>query len=269
MKLSISNIAWEAKDDEQIYGMMKQMGFSGVEIAPTRWVSELPYSKVEEASAIAETLKSEYGFIVPSMQSIWFGKSERIFVDERERQELIDYTKKAIDYAAAIGCSNLVFGCPRNRNISEEWNLTEAQVEDIAVAFFKELGDYAAEKGTILGMEANPPIYNTNFVNTTKQALDLIKKVDSKGFLLNLDMGTMIHNGEDISLLKGNVSFINHVHISEPGLRPIMQREIHKELAEVLRKEGYNKYISIEMGKQEDVTIIEHAMRYVAEVFYD
>ena len=36
MKLSFSNIAWSAEQDEKIYGALAARGFSGVEIAPTR-----------------------------------------------------------------------------------------------------------------------------------------------------------------------------------------------------------------------------------------
>lgn len=269
MKLSISNIAWEAKDDEKVYGYMKQHGFTGVEIAPTRWIMEAPYDHVPEAVAIAEKLESEYGFVVPSMQSIWFGRGERIFFNEEERRCLLDYTKKAIDYAAAIGCRNLVFGCPRNRKVEEEWGLSKEQVEAIAVDFFKELGDYAYAKGTVVGMEANPPIYNTNYMNTTAEALELVEKVDSKGFLLNLDMGTMIQNEEDIALLVGKIPMINHVHISEPGLKLIEKRELHRTLAGILQAEGYDRYVSIEMGKQEKVEAVEATLQYVAEVFHD
>lgn len=269
MKLSISNIAWDAKDDKNVYEAMKKRGFAGVEIAPTRWVSEAPYDKVEEACQIAEGLKENYGYTVSSMQSIWFGKNERIFANEHERQELLDYTKKAIDYAVAIGCGNLVFGCPRSRNILEEWALSAEEIDSIAVDFFRELGEYAALKGTVVGMEANPAIYNTNFVNATEQALELIEKVDSKGFLLNLDVGTMIQNGEDISILEGNVHLINHVHISEPGLKPIEERKLHKELAKLLKEEHYEKFISIEMGKQEDLDVTQNVMQYVSEVFCD
>ena len=269
MKLSISNIAWDAKDDKTIYEMMKTYGFSGVEIAPTRWVAEMPYDKAEDAAAILAELKETYGYSVPSMQSIWFGRSERIFVNEEERQLLIDYTKKAIDYAAKIGCKNLVFGCPRSRNIEAEWGLSEKEIEEIAVNFFKELGEYALQKGTIIGMEANPPIYNTNFVNTTEQALDLVKKVDSKGFLLNLDVGTMVHNGESAELLKGKVHLINHVHVSEPGLKPIEERALHKELAAILQEEAYENFVSIEMGKQADCDVIKNVMQYITEVFHD
>jgi len=269
VKLSISNIGWEEKNDIEVYNMMKKYGFSGVEIAPTRWVQEQPYEHIEEAVVISERLKLQYGFDVPSMQSIWFGKQERVFASEEERTALVDYTKKAIDYAAAIGCKNLVFGCPRNRNVAAEWNLTGQQVEEIEKGFFGELGDYAASKGVVLAMEANPPIYNTNYVNTTEQAIALVNRVASKGFLVNLDFGTMIANEEDVMMLEEVIPLLHHIHISEPGLKPIEKRKEHKELAQLLRKKGYEGYVSIEVGKQDDIKALEEMMKYVAEVFHD
>ena len=266
MKLSISNIAWEEKNDAVVYGYMKQYGFQGVEIAPTRWVPDAPYEHIGIAIEIGEELKNSYGYCVPSMQSIWFGKSEQIFSGAEEREILIDYTKKAIDYASAIGCKNLVFGCPRNRNVDEKFGLAKEEAKEIAVTFFKELGEYAYSKGTVIGMEANPTIYNTNFINTTEEAFELIEKVDSKGFLLNLDIGTMIYNKEDLAALVGKVSLINHVHISEPGLKVIEYRDLHKNLIQILKNEGYDKFVSIEMGKQEDISILESTMKYVSEL---
>ena len=269
MKLSISNIGWEEKNDIEVYELMKKYGFSGVEIAPTRWVKENPYDHIEEAVGIATDLKDKYCFVVPSMQSIWFGKQERVFASEEERSVLIDYTKKAIDYAAAIDCKNLVFGCPRNRNVAEEWNLTEAQVEEAEKGFFGELGAYAESKNVVLAMEANPSIYNTNYVNTTEQAVVLVKKIASKGFQVNLDLGTMIANEEDLTLLEENIPVIHHIHISEPGLKSIEKRELHVKLAELLRAKKYEGYVSIEVGKQEDLNALEEMMKYVAEVFHD
>ena len=269
MKLSVSNIAWGEKNDSIIYDYMKQNGYTGLEIAPTRIIPEAPYDNVNLAKEILERLTTQYGFVVPSMQSIWFGRSERIFYGQEERQTLVDYTKKAIDFAVEIGCHNLVFGCPRNRKIEKEWGLSKEQIGEIEVAFFKELGDYAVERGTIIGMEANPTIYNTNYVNTTAEALELIKKVNSKGFLLNLDIGTVVCHKENVEMLIGNVPLINHVHISEPGLKIIEKRELHKKLADILRKENYMGYVSIEMGKQEDVIPLKQTMQYIAEVFYD
>ena len=195
------------------------------------------------------------------MQSIWYGRAEKIFGTEEEFNILVDYTKKAIDFAATIGCKNLVFGCPRNRNVPEGVDLTAG------VKFFKIIGDYAASKGTVIGMEANPSIYNTNYINDTASASELIREVASSGFKLNLDIGAMLYNSESVRGLAGNVNLINHVHISEPGLKQIEKRALHQELKDVLLSEGYQGFISIEMGKVDDLSQIEAAMDYIAEVF--
>ena len=141
MKLSISNIAWDSSEDKMIYELMQNNGFSGLEIAPTRVFPEHPYDRLESATEWAEGLKNQYGFSIPSMQSIWFGRQEMLFGTEEERKVLVDYTKKAIDFAAVVGCGNLVFGCPRNRNMPDG-----ADVQ-IGVDFFRTIGEYALSHG--------------------------------------------------------------------------------------------------------------------------
>lgn len=263
MNLSISNIAWDASNDIAVYALMQKYAFAGLEIAPTRIFPEEPYDvhKMEMVRNWSLQLKKNYGFRVPSMQSIWYGRQEKIFGTDSERERLLIYTKQAIDFANNARIHNLVFGCPRNRVLEDRshWKT--------GVSFFKELGNYALEKNTIVGMEANPPIYNTNYINTTREALDLIDEVASDGFRLNFDMGTMIENKEDVSVLHGQVKKINHVHISEPGLKTIEKRMQHKELAACLQEEGYQGFVSIEMAKVEDICIIEECMAYVRDVF--
>lgn len=261
MNLSISNIGWSVEQDSEVYKLMQEYGFSGLEIAPTRIFPEKPYDKLDAAKKWGEDLKKQYGFSVSSMQSIWYGRQEKIFGSKEEFNTLVEYTKKAIDFASIIGCRNLVFGCPRNRNLMDGANA------ETGIKFFKEIGDYAASKGTVIGMEANPPIYNTNYINCTFSAIELIKEVDSVGFKLNFDMGTMIHNQEDVIELVGNVGLINHVHISEPGLKPIERRKIHTELKDILLSEKYQGYVSIEMGKVDDIVKLEEVMKYVQKVY--
>lgn len=261
MLLSISNIGWKEAQDHAVYDMMRAYGFSGLEIAPTRIFPQKPYDDLSSARKWATELRARYDFVIPSMQSIWYGKQERLFGSAAERVALVEYTQKAIDFAVAIGCGNLVFGCPRNRVIPEGMD------EQTAVDFFKAIGDYAAKKGTVIGMEANPPIYNTNYINDTQSALNLVRRVNSCGFKLNLDVGTMVHNGESVDILQGTTDMINHVHISEPGLRIIEKRELHGELAQLLRAEGYSRFVSIEMGAQESMEDIESSMAYISERF--
>ena len=309
MKLSVSNIAWEAKDDNIIFRKMKDLGFTGLEIAPTKIISEAPYDHTQEAATFAKTIKENYGFTIPSMQSIWYGIQDKVFGTEAERARLITYTKKAIDFAEAIGCTNLVFGCPRNRAIPESTDSQKTDnqdannkttdskadnqkagthktdIQNTAVSFFRELGDYAHRHHTTIAMEANPPIYHTNYINTTQEAIRLIQTVNSEGFKLNLDVGTMIENNEAISVLTGAAHLINHVHISEPGLTQIKERSFHKELAEFLRAASYKGFVSIETGRrnsknnkngkedtdgrndENNLNDLFRTMEYVAEIF--
>lgn len=261
MKLAISNIAWDNPFDDLAYKTMIDLGFSGLEIAPTKILGTTPYEDLAAAKAWVQNQSLQNHFEIPSMQSIWYGRAENIFASDEERNTLVAYTKKAIDFASAINCKNLVFGCPKNRNTSGDGCYEKA------VHFFKELGDYADAKGTCIGMEANPTIYGTNFINTTQEAIDLVKDVNSPGFRLNLDIGTMIQNGESVDILQAHEEIINHVHISEPYLKPVQERELHKELAKFLDETGYSKYVSIEMGKIEKFEDITKIMRYVKKVF--
>ena len=106
MKTAISNIGWTVENDEKVYNLMRKYGFCGLEIAPTRIFSEMPYERLKEAKEWKETLKTEYGFSTPSMQSIWYGRQEKIFGSQEERRILVDYTKKAIDFYSLIWYTN-------------------------------------------------------------------------------------------------------------------------------------------------------------------
>ena len=258
MKLSISNIAWAVENDAEMYAFLKSVGFCGLEIAPTRIYPDAPYEKLTDARVWAQDLKNLYGLVIPSMQSIWYGHTEKIFGSKEERQILIDYTKKAIDFAEVIGCKNLVFGNPKNRDAEDV-----ASVMPIAIDFFKEIGDYALERNTVVALEPNPTIYNTHFMNYTEQAVEMAYKSSSAGIKINVDLGTIIYNEENLNYLKQIPELINHVHISEPWLNMIENRVLHQQLFEVLSSIGYDRYVSIEMGNKGDLNKVKQIVQYV------
>lgn len=262
MKLSFSNIAWKAEQDEAVYSLLKDYGFSGLEIAPTRIFPDSPYDRITEAAEWAKRLKSRYSLEVSSMQSIWRGRTENLFGSRDERQALIDYTRKAIDFAETIGCHNLVFGCPKNRVAGRD--TSPELIKDI----FSRIGDYAYEHNTVFSLEAVSASYGTNFATTTAEALRIVRDVGNSGFRLNLDLGTMIGSGESADNLKGYVQSINHVHISEPGLREIQPRDLHAAVLSVLGSEGYDGYVSVEMGTADSAAVIGRVCGYLRDIIH-
>lgn len=265
MKLSISNIAWDSSKDIEVYKLMEKYKFKGLEIAPTRFFDYRPYDCLSEAEKLAKHLKTGYNLEVCSMQSILYGRTESIFESLQNQKIITHYLFKAIEFAKAISCKNLVFGSPKNRCLAKE--------EDygVAVEFFEGLGEYALKKGTVMSIEANPFMYGTNFINYTAEAIKIVKEVKSEGFKVNLDFGTIVANRESIGQIATYMEYINHIHISEPGLLPISQRDEHRELASLLREKLYNGFISIEMKKGQDDSLsdIEKVMDYIGEVFGD
>lgn len=258
MRLAASQIAWEPAEEAQALDILRKHGFAALEMAPTRVAGENPYADPQAAADFAAGMRRAYNLAVCSMQSIWFGQQGSIFGPERDR--LLEYTKRAVVFAEAAGCGNLVFGCPKNRVLPDD------KTPDDAVAFFKELGDFAHSHGAVLALEANPPLYGTNFINTTPDAFAMVEQVDSPGFMVNLDVGTMVENGEDAASLRGRVGMIHHVHVSEPNLVAIEKRELHGRLAALLRDEGYTGCVSIEM-KAQPLSVLDEVAAYVAEVF--
>ena len=248
MKLSISNIAWDKEYDKEMYEFLHQLKFDGIELAPTRLFID-PYDTPLIADKFKRMLSESYSLQICSIQSIWYNRKEKLFGSDEERQKLKEYTMKAIIFAEHLGANNIVFGSPRNRVISNADNFKQA------ILFFKELGNYACKHHTVLSIEANPKIYNTNFINTTEEATALVNLVNSEGFKVNLDLGTIIENNEDLHSI--DFKLVNHIHISEPYLKEIVWSEMHEQLKCILKIEDYKNYVSIEMENLKNINLIK------------
>jgi sugar phosphate isomerase/epimerase len=260
IRLAASNIGWKKEDDERIYSKMKELGYEGLEIAPTRIFPERPYECAPSVTLFAGYLYRKYGFTIPSMQSILNGREENLF-DPAGRFALTEYLDSAYGFAAACRCPNLVFGCPRNRRLPEGKTIFDAD------DFLRENGMLAARQGVTLALETVPPCYNdNNFCTRTKDTLDYVKHLGVPGVSVNLDIGAMLTNGEKLADIVERLDLVSHVHISEPGLAPIAPHPIHRELALLLKGLGYQGFVSVEM-KTTDADTMEKALEYVAEVF--
>lgn len=263
MKLAISNIAWNSELDRNILPLLSDKGFSAIEIAPTRIVREEPYRKenlIKSIDIVNDIFKTS-NLSVCSMQSIFYGRSENIFGKDEERVRIFDYFKAAIDYASSISCGHLVFGCPKNRIM-----LTGDQF-NIAADFFIESANYARSKGVVIGLEANPDIYGTNFINKTEDAYNFISELNHPSLRINLDLGTILINKENIKDIHKYISLVSHVHISEPFLEPISRRSEHKLLKEVLDYCEYSKFISVEMNYSGEDALYS-SIDYISSIFH-
>jgi sugar phosphate isomerase/epimerase len=263
MKLSISNIAWSKSNDDTVYSLMSKYGCIGLDIAPSRVCTNPSLFKKNEEEIISfrRTLNSN-GVHLVAMQSLLYGNQTVQLFESRDSNKIaIALLKNMIDLGFALGVSRLIFGSPKNRVIG---HLTEEKM-CVANETFTELGVYAKSKGIIFCIEPNPSVYGGDFLTSTIQAIEFVRKVDNANVKINLDTGTMIINDEKIrEILHDNLDYVGHIHISMPNLSPISFLPLHHELISFLLRNNYQDWVSIEMAPVEEenqIAVIENALR--------
>lgn len=257
MKLAISNLAWNSRDDIPVARLLQSIGVSGVELAPTKvWASPLNVSDMEVADY--RQLWASFGIEIVAIQSLLFGHPElRMFETAEVRAQTLDYLMGVARLAGRLGATALVFGSPGNRL---KGALSASAAASIAVPFFRALAAEASANGVVCCIEANPARYRADWILTTREAFALVEAVGHEGFGLNVDTGGMTLSGEDpTEALVHCAKAIRHFHISEPDLAPIGTGNVdHAQFAEALARTNYSGWRSIEMREPlpgSDVTL--------------
>ena len=267
MKLAASNIAWGRGDDELAARLLNELGFEGVELAPTR-VWDRPLDVSEAEARRHRRFWSERGIDVVALQALLFGRADLTLFDSPEaRSATLEYLKGLMRLGELLGARVLVFGAPKNRRLSGR---QPDEAFRIAVDFFRAAGAAARERGVVLAIEPNPPRYDCDFVTTSKEGLELVRRVNDEGFGLHLDAAAMTLAPESppeaIAACAGSIA---HFHASEPELRPIGDGGVdHRAIASALRRIDYSRWTSIEMRAVEPVDT-ERTLRRVLPLVRD
>lgn len=259
MKVAISNIAWCPDEEGKIALAMQELGINGVEIAPTKiWPSPLsvPDTKIKEYKQFWEN----QGIQIVAMQSLLFGRPDlTIFESDRKRKETFDYLSGMIQLGGKLGANVLVFGSPKNRKVNQ---LSKAEIEEIAIPFFYDLGKIALQNGNLFCIEPNPTAYGCDFITTSQEGIDFVNKVNNLGFGLHLDAAGMTlsqepagHSIEDV------FRTAKHFHASEVNLAPVGTGSVdHEKFASMLRNINYKSWVSIEMRASEKLNNLEQVI---------
>lgn len=267
MKLAISNIAWSYDETDRVKEVLRRHSIAGVEVAPTL-LFENPCSVTDqEATHIKEYWKN-LGISIVAMQALLFGHPELvIFQDKESRQLTVNYLERIISLAGHLDAKSLVFGSPKNRKTE---GISADEVSKISRTFFRKMGKIALANNTTFCIEPNAVQYGCDFVTNTEEAVQLVRYVNHPGFKLHLDAGVMTINDESYDkALEIALPFIKHFHISEPFLGRITDNKTdHAVLGHILRRLGYNEWLSIEMKSglgEDNVVVVDECLKFVKQ----
>ncbi|WBB71755.1 sugar phosphate isomerase/epimerase [Micromonospora sp. WMMD1128] len=261
MRVAFSNIAWEPEDDEKVADVLRRTGVEGIEVAPTKvWADPAAVSPVQARDYARSWARA--GLPVVAAQSLLYGRPDLTLFGP-EREEFVSYLGRVVDLCAAMGATALVFGSPRNRRRD---GLPVEAADRIAVDVFDRLARRAVAAGTTICLEANPAVYDTDYLVRAAEAAALVAAVDSPGLRLHLDSACMALAGDDPTACVNRFApLLRHTHLSEPHLRPVGDPDPrHRDFAAALRGVGYDRHLSVEMRPAEGdrLAAVERAARY-------
>jgi D-psicose/D-tagatose/L-ribulose 3-epimerase len=251
MRLAISNIAWDTSEDEGIAHLLQRWAIDAIDVAPGKYFPDLRTATDREIGRVREWW-GKRGIEITGMQSLLFGTSGlNIFGARTVQDAMLEHLAAVCRIGAGLGASRLVFGSPRNRDRS---GLADQQAMDIAVAFFRRLGEVAQSFGVRMCLEPNPLRYGANFMTTFAETARIVEAVAHSAVGLQVDTGALSINGENVALeLERRASLIGHIHASEPDLAPLGNGGVdHAGIFAALSRYLPNHVVCIEMLATKD-----------------
>lgn len=219
MKFAISNIAWDVDEDEAVVILFRRFGVNAIDIAPGKYFPA-PINATAEDIASVKQWWAKQGIEITGMQALLFGTTGlNMFGSEDVQEAMLQHLDAICRIGAGLGAKRLVFGSPKNRDST---GLSNQEAINIAVHFFKRLGDIAQHYDVLICLEPNPTCYGANFMTTSEETADIVRRTAHPAIKMQLDTGALAINGEDpFTVLQDCAAIIGHIHASEPNLIPL------------------------------------------------
>jgi len=249
MRLAVSNLAWPAAAEEAAFGRLAALGVAGVEVAPTRLA---PWKELTPAILTDYRTRLEReGLRVSSLQAILFGCDDLQLLSEAGSfTGLCEHIRRVADIAALLGARVLVFGAPRNRRRGD---MPEAEAWRLGRDRLRALGEIAAARNTVIGIEPVPAFYGGDFLASWQDVLRMVRELDHPGIRVHLDTGCVGLGGGSIGdAIDASIEWLIHFHAAQPGLAGFAEPAAnHAEAGTALRAAAYDNWLAIEMREQE------------------
>lgn len=265
---ALSNLCWPSDDDRAALGIVRGLGYRGLELAPFKVFGGWDGVTRAEIANYSDVAASE-GLSVAALQGILFGaKLDPIFSGADARLSLLKHATHVARMAGGFGGLPCVFGAP---GLRKRFDLSMSQADRISIPLFRKLGKIFQDHGSVLVLEANPERYGCEYVTETGEAVSLVAAVDHPGFRLHIDTGGVCINEESGLALGSYVEAAAHIHVSEPDLVPLsLANARHCEFGAILRSTSYAGWISVEMKLPKgDWRTCLHRSTQVVEAHYD
>lgn len=269
LKYSICNEIFEGWTFAATCKAAKEAGYEGIEIAPFTF-GKSPNDITPDERAAIRDIALDHGLCIAGLHWL-LAQTEGLHINSPNpdiRSHTSDYLIKLIDFCADIGGNIMVFGSPKQRNITA--GLSKQQALDYAIETFRKIVPALEDHAITLCME---PLSceETDFINTASEAAGLIREVNSENFQLLLDVKAMSSENTPIPhLIEENAQILRHFHANDANKRgPGFGDTDFRPIAAALKSIEYRGWVSVEVFdfSPDPVTIAKRSIEYLKQSF--
>lgn len=238
--LAISNLAWDYHESEEYFDVFKNIGINKIECVLTKikdWDKLTLNDVIKYKNFLYNSNIEAY-----SIQSLFYNIKCESFKDD---DVTIKHFMRLIEYAKILGVKILVLGSP---NLRKKYNNWETEI----VNLFKKVDVLLSNTGIILTIEPNASEYGGQYFTKISEIVEFIKTNNLTNIRTMIDTHNLTLENCDptIEFTKYN-DYINHIHVSETGLNPIIETDTHNIFSKKLIEFSYNGVITYETKKDD------------------
>ena len=269
MKAALCNEMFEGWKLPDVFKCAAEVGYRGVEIAPFTLAQSVDQVSSKERAQLRKSAETNNIEIVGLH---WLLVSpEGMYINHPDRKiwgRTRDYLIKLIEFCGDLGGTLMVFGSPKQRNLSggltyeEAWQLTRESFESCL--------PFCEKRDVTLCIE---PLSKdqTDFVATAHDAARMVEEINHPKFRLILDVRSASDDEKPIpQLIRDVAPHLAHFHSNDDnGKGPGFGKADYTGIASALEEVGYRGYLSVEVFdfKPDPVTIAEESLANLSKYF--
>jgi sugar phosphate isomerase/epimerase len=166
---------------------------------------------------------------------------------------VLQYVDSVFQRARQAGLKMIIWGSGGSRRVPEGFDRAKAKEQFISIA--RKVATAAAKYNLILALE-NLNSTEANFINTVKEALEIVKAVDHKNFRLCTDIYHMLKEGESPDIIADTKGYVVYCEVAEKEARtpPGVKGDDFRPYFAALKNIGYDEKIVLECRWQNVAT---------------
>lgn len=261
MRYAFCNEMFGEQPFGEAWRLARELGYSGVEIAPFTLLAGAEVVDVREVSvgrrAEVKQLAADTGLEVVGLHWLLAKtegmKSTQPYLtspDLTVRRMTIEYLKALAQLCADLGGKVMVLGSPGQRNLLPGVSYGEA--EQYAAEVLRAAMPVCADLDVTIALEPLGPAEG-DFLLTAESGIQLAKLVDSPNCKLHLDVKAMSSESKPINdILRDSRDWTVHFHANDPNLLgPGMGEVAFEPIFAALKETRYDGWVSVEVFKYE------------------